>query len=200
MAAAARFCSLLFELVACISSFFNCDPNGRIYIYNHTMSDDWWNKIATDGERCIFEDDNFFRCFPRSQSHYIDDYVRGQILVYPKFDVTGWNGLQREEFTRRASSRYWDEDKAEGIRWIGSNTNRMEVCCVHSNYWYFACKQDDKFFGVAVMGCHPEVHCNSFTFSNSHGSSAYSIDLADFVDPVKTLEYMLEAATVLATY
>ncbi len=162
---------------------------------------DWWDNI-TDNEvvSCIFCNDDYFCPFPSSENHYVDRKIHGKRLSYPDFDKVGWEGLQREEFSRDDIEVMWYTTSAKGVRWVGSDTNRMEICYASAGNWYFACKQGEQFFSVAVIGCHPEVHCNNFVFCNSDGSSEKSVDLNNLKDPYAVLQTMLSIADSFIRY
>ncbi len=120
--------------------------------------------------------------------------IEGEEIEFPVFNNAGWQGLQREEARREKVEVMWETSSADVVRWVGSDTNRMELCCAESGDWYFICKQDEKFFGVSVIGCHPEVHCNDFVFCNSDGSTDYSVDISEYIDPVDSVASMKEIA------
>lgn len=164
----------------------------------------WWDKIVGDvadrsgregpsklqDMKGIFTDDNFFLAFPESNSHYVDIDINGQDLQYPSFKSEDWEGLVKEEFSYDRVHVMWETLSARGVRWVGSEANRMEICYVETGDWYFICKQGEQFFSVAIISSHPEVHCNDFAFTNSDGSTDYELDLATFQDPLLTLQAM----------
>lgn len=155
--------------------------------------DNWWDDIV-GAESGVFTDDTFFCAFPESNAHYVDSEIYGKRIKLPSFNEEEWARLTREEFSYDSVEVMWDTASAKGVRWVGSETNRMEICYVDSSDWYFICKQGEKFFSVAIIGAHPEVHCNSFVFCNSDGSSGHDLDLEDFQNPRDTLEIMLGIA------
>ena len=152
----------------------------------------WWDKLTKS--KGIFCDDTYSCCFPSSGADYVDDEIEGEDVSLPDFDKAGWNGLQREEFSLEEVEVMWYMTSAKVVRWVGSDTNRMEIRYASSGNWYFACQQGENFYSVAVIGSHPEVHCNAFTFGNSDGSSSYGLKIADYVDPHDTVQEMMGIA------
>lgn len=159
---------------------------------------DWWDTITANSG--VFTDDNLFCAFPNTRNHYVDSEVRGKRLAYPQFNKSALESLQREEFQREKVDVMWYTTSAEGVRWVGSDTNRMEICYVGDGNWYFICQQGELFFSVNMVGCHPGVHCNNFCFCNSDGSSSKHLNLSRFVDPNETLNYMFGVAADFTDY
>ena len=159
-------------------------------------SSSWWDYITDPESDHIFVDDYFFCAFPKSTKHYVDREINSERVKFPWFDKTAWEGLQREEFNREMR----ETDEATIVRWTGSDTNRMEICYSNNSDWYFICKQGDVFFSVSVIGAHPEVHCNSFVFCNSDGSTGHSLNLDKFQDPHATLKHMIDVGKDFIDY
>lgn len=165
---------------------------------------DWWATI-TSTESEIFEFDNFFHAFPANLScrHFVDGEIRDEAINFPKFQMNLWSELRKEEFQiENAKRSYYKSYTAHGVRWVGSEENKMELCYIGDCDWYFICKQKELFFSVSVIGSHPEVHCNDFIFCNSDGSSMYHLDLEDWADCncSELLYDMLEIAEELIEY
>jgi hypothetical protein len=152
---------------------------------------DWFDDIINSTSMLCGE--NFFNSFPETDMHFCDDEVNGVDIIFPDFNASTWDGLERQEFECECDCD--DIIMAKCIRWVGSDSNKMQLYYADSSNWYFIAKEDSKFFGVGIIGSHPEVYCNNFNFCNSDGSSYRTLILNQYTTAYYTLTKMMLIAT-----
>ncbi len=168
------------------------DNGGRQNENNDDVNNNNWFERLIDNSDVFCGE--YFDCFPDTGSSYCDSEIRGKSIAFPEFNDSLWLGLERQEFHLPSIEVMWDNTSANGIRWIGSEDNRIHLCYVDGSDWYFVCKQGNQYLGVSNICSHPEIHCNDFTFGNSDGSTNHNLDLTEFIDPAETVKAMIAIA------